>query len=234
MGGSTTAQGQMNKINGVADIVFLIDITQSMAPFLDGLKKALASFIERLAHPGVQDAYPLTDWRAKMVGYRDVKADGKHWFEDNPFTSDEIILKDQLKAFQPIGGHDIPEDLLEALLKICDMGEDPNGQDPSKWRDINKVTRAVIVFTDAPFHPTTVGGGTYEDILNRLTAERIRLLIVAPDLDEYYELDQGNITYIPKEGEGLEEVVSDPVEMQKFFDILADQISKSASQPVGV
>src|SRR5688500_1895187 len=76
------------KTKGVADIVFLIDVSGSMAPIIDALRRNIEMFIDSLSHGDANNAAPVKDWRGKVMGYRDIEhaqAEGLPWIEDRPF-----------------------------------------------------------------------------------------------------------------------------------------------------
>src|SRR5918998_406883 len=111
-----------SKTKGVADIVFVVDVSGSMAPCIDALRKNIEAFIDSLSQGGPNNAAPVRDWRAKVVGYHDIEAaqsEGLPWIVDNPFVRDTGTLKAQLSALQAAGGGDEPESLLDALFKIA-------------------------------------------------------------------------------------------------------------------
>src|SRR5207253_10259760 len=79
---------QRPKAKGVVDIVFLLDATGSMQPCIDALKDNIAKFIDSLTEGGPNNQLPVRDWRGRVVGYRDLPADGDGWYVDNPFVRD--------------------------------------------------------------------------------------------------------------------------------------------------
>ena len=107
------------KAKGVADIVFLIDVSGSMSPCIDALRTNIEAFVDSLSAGGPNNAAPVKDWRAKVVGYRDAEVDAGSWFEDNPFVRSAAELKAQLAALRAQGGGDEPESLLDALYKVA-------------------------------------------------------------------------------------------------------------------
>jgi hypothetical protein len=116
------------KTKGVADIVFLIDVTGSMAPIIDALRKNIEVFVDSLSSGDANNAAPVKDWRGKVVGYRDIEAaeaEGLPWIVDNPFVRDAGALKAQLATLQAAGGGDEPESLLDALYKVASMEASP-------------------------------------------------------------------------------------------------------------
>ena len=180
---------------GVVDFVFLVDGTGTMIPCVEALKEHISSFIHELEH---NKKLPLQDWRSKIVTFRDVNFDGSLWFEDNPFVSTTQELRAQLEKIDPHGGVDIPESLLDALHKIANSAKTKRGvpPQPHAWRHRRDATRMMIVFTDAPFHEKMSysggAGGTVEDVIQVLMAEKFRLFLHAPDLEQYYTLEEVN------------------------------------------
>ena len=127
---TTSAPPAKAKTKGVADIVFMLDITGSMAPCIDALRANIETFIDSLSKGEANNAPPIRDWRAKVVGYRDVEAaqsEGIPWFVDAPFVRDAGELKAQLSQLRAEGGGDEPESLLDALFKIASMEASPKG-----------------------------------------------------------------------------------------------------------
>jgi hypothetical protein len=189
-----------SKTRGVADIVFLIDISGSMAPCIDALRRNIETFIDSLSHGDPNNAAPVRDWRGKVVGYRDIEAaesEGLPWIVDNPFVRDSDALKAQLAGLQATGGGDEPESLLDALFTVASMEATPRGfqgEDPGKWRYRSDAARVVIVFTDASFKETmslpAAKGGSLQDVANIVMANRIILSLFAPNFEGYDRLSQ--------------------------------------------
>ena len=87
------------KTKGVADIVFMVDVSGSMKPCIDALRTNIEAFIDSLSRGEANNAPPVRDWRGKVVGYRDIEAaqsEGLPWIVDNPFVRDAAALKAQL------------------------------------------------------------------------------------------------------------------------------------------
>lgn len=169
----------------VVDIVFLVDVTGSMRPCIDGLKDSIDKFFRHLTNEE-ENKLAIRDWRAKVVGYRDVAYDKDNWFDNNPFVSTADEIHGQLSALKARGGGDEPESLLDALLTIADMEETTHQEtpDPFKWRHRRDAARAVCVFTDATYHPTAqlekYVGCDYKDVARKIGEKRIILELITP------------------------------------------------------
>ncbi len=233
------------KTKGVADLVFLIDLTGSMAPCIDALRKNIETFIDSLSRGDGNSAAPVRDWRGKVVGYRDLESgatDGVPWFVDNPFVRDVAALKAQLASVKAEGGGDEPESLLDALYKVASMPAIPKGsqaEDPAKWRYRSDAARVVIVFTDASFKETMslpeAKGGSLQDVANVVMANRIILSLFAPNFEGYdrlSQIDKSEWEVVEFEGltpqQALEKFTSDPVNFKTTLQQLAASVSRSA------
>jgi hypothetical protein len=234
------------KTKGVADIVFLIDVSGSMSPCIDALRRNIEAFIDSLSRGDANNAAPVRDWRGMVVGYRDIEAaqtEGLPWIVDNPFVRDAGALKAQLGTLQANGGGDEPESLLDALYKVASMEAVPKGsqtEDPAKWRYRSDAARVVIVFTDASFKETMslpeVKGGSLPDVANLVMANRIILSLFAPNFEGYdrlSQIDKSEWEVVEYEGlnpqEALQKFTSDPVNFRNTLKQLAASVSRSAA-----
>jgi hypothetical protein len=237
---------QQEKVKGVADIVFLLDVTGSMQPCIDALKNNIGVFIDKLTTKDANNASPVKDWRAKVIGYRDYEVDSEA-FIDNPFVREPKELKMQLSSMKADGGGDEPETLLDALYKIASMGQTEKGtdEDPYKWRYRSSAARVIILFSDATykdkmFIPEAKGGG-FDDIVNVIHSNKIILSIFAPDLpcyDKLGSLNRAEYEPIPFDAgnpqgpqEALAEYTSDQEKFKRTLMELAKSVSKSAETP---
>ena len=233
------------KTKGVADLVFLVDVTGSMATCIDALRSNIEAFIDSLSHGDANNAAPVRDWRGKVVGYRDIhtsERDHLPWFEDNAFVRDASALKAQLGALRASGGGDEPESLLDALYKIATMPAMPKGaqsEEPDKWRYRSDAARVVIVFTDASFKETMdipeAKGGALQDVANVIMANRIILSLFAPNFEGYdrlSQIDKSEWEVVEFEGltpqQALQKFTSDPVNFRTTLKQLAASVSRSA------
>jgi hypothetical protein len=234
------------KTKGVADIVFLVDVSGSMSPCIDALRRNIEAFIDSLSQGDANNAAPVRDWRGKVVGYRDIEAsesEGLPWIVDNAFVRDAGALKAQLGTLQAGGGGDEPESLLDALYKVASMEAAPKGsqtEDAGKWRYRSDAARVVIVFTDASFKETMsipeAKGGSLQDVANLVMANRIILSLFAPNFEGYdrlSQIDKSEWEVVEYEGlnpqEALQKFTSDPVNFRTTLKQLAASVSRSAA-----
>lgn len=186
----------MSKVKGVADIVMLLDVTGSMQDCIDAVKRNIGRFIADLSSTDANNESPIKDWRMKVCGYRDHKANPSNWFVDNPFVRDLASVQAQLAApnMEAAEGGDEPESLLDALMTLTRMeaSTPQEGEHPNKWRDRSAAVRIIVFFTDATFNtPMSIpeaSGGTVEDVVIALMGSRIILCGFVPEWDGYYEL----------------------------------------------
>jgi hypothetical protein len=233
------------KTKGVADIVFVIDISGSMAPCIDALRRNIEVFVDSLSQGDANNAAPVKDWRAKVVGYRDFEtadSEGLPWIMDNAFVRDANTLKAQLATLQAAGGGDEPESLLDALYKVATMEAIPKGSqtiEAGKWRYRSDAARVVIVFTDASFKETMsipeAKGGSLQDVANVVMANRIILSLFAPNFEGYdrlSQIDKSEWEVVEFEGlnaqEALQKFTSDPANFRTTLKQLAASVSRSA------
>jgi hypothetical protein len=233
------------KTKGVADLVFVIDVSGSMAPCIDALRKNIEAFIDSLSRGDGNNVAPVRDWRGKVVGYRDIEtaeSEGIPWLVDNPFVRDVAALKSQLAALKAEGGGDEPESLLDTLYKVASMPAIPKGsqaEDAEKWRYRSDAARVVIVFTDASFKETMgipeAKGGSLQDVANVVMANRIILSMFAPNFEGYdrlSQIDKSEWEVVEFDGlnpqEALQKFTSDPVNFRTTLKQLAASVSRSA------
>lgn len=230
-----------SRTKGVADIVFLIDVSGSMAPVIDALRANIEVFVDSLSAGDANNASPVKDWRGKVVGYRDAEHD-RDWFQDHPFVRDAVALKAQLASLTAQGGGDEPESLLDALYKIATTEATPKGaqaEDPGKWRYRSEAARVVVLFTDATFKETMVipeaKGGALQDVANVVMANRIILSIFAPNFEVYdrlSQIDKSEWEVVEYEGlspqQALQRYTSDQANFRNTLKQLAASVSKSA------
>ena len=225
------AQEALDRKSGIADIVFLLDVTGSMQPCLDALKANIGVLVNHMVDPGANAEAVVRDWRIKVCGYRDADADGSQWWEEKPFTSDVAQVTADLDALEAKGGGDEPESLLDGLWKLAKMlaAEKGAAADGNTWRHHHDAARCVIVFTDASCRMVTTsseaGGALFEDVNREVQNARLRLSLYCPEADCYQTLagmDKIEIDFVGS--------LSDAVDKMKEFTGNTENFNKTLQQ----
>jgi hypothetical protein len=236
---------QQPKVKGVADIVFLLDATGSMGPCISAVKQNITNFVNTLTSPNPNGAAVVKEWRAKIVGYRDLDYTDCPAYVDNPFVGTVGELEAQLGALHADGGGDEPETLLESLYKLAAMPatKPDEALRPDAWRSVGGARRFVVVFTDAPFKEPLrePRGATIDDVILNLMTAKIVLHIFAPKKFDRFntlaEVDKAQWYAIPmQDGQtaqnALAEYTTDPGKFGKIIEQLAKTITVQSEVPL--
>ena len=158
----------VSKIKGVADILFLIDSSDSMAPCIAGIKNNLTSFVNYMENT---DPNLMVDWQIGFCSHN---------------TEYNIHLLSS----------DVTE-FLNELSKVKTMGDEftPGALDYSitsfNWR--NNSTKYIVLFTDE-----TLEGGiliqmaknNFSKLFRKLIESRIYLFYFGPQCPYYCQFEQ--------------------------------------------
>jgi hypothetical protein len=118
------------------DIVFVMDVTESMQPYIDAVKQNIINFAQDLAANN-------RDYRLGLVTFEDYvvsKYQDCNCAYRNTMTSDVHQFTDWISGLHASGGGDIPEDQLDALAYASTFPFRPNAEG------------IIILITDAPPH----------------------------------------------------------------------------------
>jgi len=197
---------------GIADVVFCIDSTGSMAPCIDGVKEHVQNLVEGFT----SNQEIVLDWRVRLIEYRDLNQDEE--IVPYPFTTDIEEFRKQVQGLTATGGGPEPESTLDAIFVAL----------KSEWRE--PCNKCVVVFTDAPchdeLHPSTVESGQardIEEVKNQIWANKARVFLYAPDFQAYRELATvPRVLYEPVAATGLA-----GVDFAKLLEMLGKTISAS-------
>ena len=172
-----------NKKCGV-DLVILLDATANMKQGLPTLKQWLKSlFVQFFGEEKEDSEFLIQNWRAKIVGYRNVVSDYE-WIDNNPFVSDVNSIENQLRFVEAKGSGGKSPSLLDALLTVGNMESASQGTavDEWQWRNVRDAIRCIIVFSNNPYEPSLLRedyvGMAFEDVARRLMEKRIILEMV--------------------------------------------------------
>ncbi len=118
------------------DVVFVLDVTGSMGPFLQGVKDGIKDFANGLDDLNLDARLGLLAFGDRVNGEEpDVLKFGK---DKSPFTNDPAAFRDALASIKVKGGGDAPESSLDGLAEAAAF----------KFRA--KTTRVLLLITDAP------------------------------------------------------------------------------------
>lgn len=209
---------QAVKVKGVADVVFLVDCTGSMEPCLDVLKSSFAKLASSLSGGN----YGNVDWRAKVIGYRDLAVDRIPLIGDkNPFVDETNGLQAQIDPLYHEGGGDEPESALDAILFAIKMPD---------WRPIGEAHRVIVLLTDATTHPETQDGNSVMDVATGVSSGHFKLLVYGPACKEYEilgKIPKSSYTDVSQSGnvyEGLKNL-----NWSDFFETIAKTVSQQVA-----
>lgn len=186
-----TSHTEKKDIIELADIVFVIDSTGSMAPYIQNVADNVEVFSKYLEDKSV-------DLRMAVMDYRDITYDGKdstviHTIDGTPWhsTTDDLVETLQIIKSSVDGGGDIPETLFDALGYVLD-------EKSMKFRD--KSHKFAIVLTDANYKANNSFGLTKDTLIQQLTDANINTSVITSTeyFKEYEDIvgDNGIITDI--------------------------------------
>jgi len=125
------------------DIVFVLDVTESMQPYIDAVKQNIIQFVQDLAANNRDYRLGLVTFEDYVVSkYPDCNCEYR-----NTMTSDVQKFIGWVGGLHAGGGGDIPEDQLDALAYAASFPFRPEAQG------------IVIIVTDAPPHHDGDGSG---------------------------------------------------------------------------
>ena len=129
------------------DVVMCIDCTGSMHGLLNTVKTNALKFYPDLKEACAMKSKNITQFRVKVIAFRDFNADGAKGMHETEFfylPEDEDDFKNYVLSLVPDGGGDEPENGLEAVALAIN----------SKWTKGGDRRRHIIcVWTDASAHP---------------------------------------------------------------------------------
>jgi hypothetical protein len=129
------------------DVIFCIDATGSMRPYLDSAKRTAQDFHDRLVASMEDKGKGVKQLRVRFIEFRDLGVEGPDAIRETPFYS----LPEQTDGYAAElaqlvaqGGGPEPESALEALAVAF----------RSPWeRSLDKRRHVVVMCTDASAHP---------------------------------------------------------------------------------
>jgi hypothetical protein len=128
------------------DLLFVMDITGSMSPYVEEVKTNIIDIINRIVNgcPGI-------DINLGFIGYRDIEEEITGYITDIEFTKDHEELKNNISEIYADGGADLPEDVAWAFEKALNK----------TWKSN---ARFIVFVADAPNHGDKYNNGEGYDV----------------------------------------------------------------------
>lgn len=112
--------------SGKADVLFLTDTTGSMGGYISGIKVAFGDILSTIAAglPGIDIRYGVAD-------YKDYRDGGNYTTNGvnmrQSFTSDTVAVQAAMDSMFAVGGFDLPESQLKAMVNLANNWMTPTG-----------------------------------------------------------------------------------------------------------
>jgi len=164
------------KLKGVADVVFVMDISGSMMPVIDAVKHHLSTFVDSIE----RHSQPPVDLRLGLVAHFADGGDRKGVYAWD-FTDSPEHFKSHLSACDSLPAS-ADEFGLPALDRALDF----------PWRP--QCRRFVVSFTDEPVrggHDPSFQSSRTQDLAAKFAALRVSGYLVGPPCPEYDLLGRG-------------------------------------------
>jgi len=218
---------------GVADIVFCLDASGSMAPCIDGVRSHIEAFVEGLKSTG----NVAWDLRLDFVAHRAASSQAV-WDLQSLFNEGTKLLSELYKP-DGQGGNFFTtsvEEFCQGMSRIRVGGDESTllALDFAldfPWREAAKCHRVVILMTDEPFE----GGVSSEEhqavlpqLIEKIQALRVMLYMVTPPSPVYEklsEVDKCEHYVVDSTGNGLAEV-----DFHEVLSFIGKSVSASTMQ----
>jgi len=145
-------QDALGGVTTFVDIVFCIDVTQSMAPIINTVKNlTLDLYDDLITNMRETNNRIVKQLRVKVIAFRDYYCDGPYAMEESQFFTlpeQKTEFRNFVASLEAKGGGDEPENALEAMALAM----------KSDWVKVTnpnteKARNVVVIFTDASAHP---------------------------------------------------------------------------------
>lgn len=189
------------KVAKPVDIVFVIDFTGSMGPYIDGIKTNIYSFVDELAKNNV-------GWKLGFVSFGDV-------FIGEPINVMKLTglvdnFKTSVASQRMLGGGDEPESQLDGLFEALNI-------------DFTSRSQAVfILITDSSPHEPDGKGRNSDEFIRKAKMRNAIVHIVGPNLPVYKK--------IANETGGMLIDIRSNSDMKKILNTLSENIINIATE----
>ena len=156
------------------DLLFIMDITGSMSPYIKDAKDNILSIINRIVNecPGI-------DINLGFIGYRDYNEE----YTDINFTQNHTYLKSIINKVYASGGGDLPEDVAFALELALNK----------TWKSN---ARMAVFVADAPGHGKNYSDYDYDNYLTNVPERKLIEEMIAEMAEKNIALFCYRISYL--------------------------------------
>jgi hypothetical protein len=159
------------------DVVFVLDVTGSMGPFVAGVKDGIKEFAGELEFSQIDARLALLAFGDRPLGEEpDIPKFGP---DNGPFTDDIDAFKAAVSKIKMKGGGDEPESSLDGLAEAAGF----------KFR--RDATRVLLLITDAPPKipdKTTKSVAACVAVLKKQKIDQVHLVCREVDLTKFYKV----------------------------------------------
>lgn len=160
-----------------ADILFVLDCTYSMRGELEAIRDTIVSFANSIQSEKVRVRVGLIQFRDRFYG----EEHRVMLFEGEPFTQDPTLFQEAAARLEAVGGGDIPESSLDALMLALNQ---PFEAESSK---------VIVLITDAPPHIPDYETPSLEVVLQAIRCLPLDQIYIVtqvrnPETQIYFEL----------------------------------------------
>jgi Mg-chelatase subunit ChlD len=158
-----------------ADVMFILDCTESMGGEIDAIRDAIIGFVEALHQAGLAIRVGLIEFRDRLINEEQRVLQ----FAGQPFTNDAELFRTEAMTLSAWGGGDAPESSLDAVLLAVRQPFDPLAQ------------KILVLITDAPPHVPDREARSVEEVAQAVRAAMISqfyLIIPVREADNHVYL----------------------------------------------
>jgi hypothetical protein len=162
-------QQQIQKIRGIADIVFCIDFSGSMENCINGVKNHITTFVHSLEKSNTNVAI---DWRIGFLGFSDKE------FIQYSLKKDAYDFADQLTK-ATVDGYD---EFTSGAIDYCISG--------FEWRPVSN--KFLLLFTDESLESgsfVTESINLFPQLITKIADSRIHFLFFGPECLYYNQFE---------------------------------------------
>lgn len=140
-----------------ADIMFILDCTQSMRGELQAIKDAILAFVDTIRSDGVRVRIGLIEFRDRLIN----EEARVLTFDGEPFTDDPEAFRREAQGLRATGGGDEPESSLDAVMLA--LAQPFNA----------KAQKILVLITDAPPHVPDKEARSVEEVAEAVRAAQV-------------------------------------------------------------